>query len=33
MLVTHCGSQIVEGDERKLGPELDDLADKRGVDV
>jgi phosphoribosyl 1,2-cyclic phosphodiesterase len=33
MLVTHCGSQIVEGDERKLGAELRQMADKRDVEV
>ena len=28
---THCGSQIVEGDERTLGAELRELARERGV--
>lgn len=33
MLITHCGSQIVEGDERELGAELRQMADERGVEV
>ena len=33
MIVTHCGSKIVEGDERKLGPQLDHMAAERGVEV
>jgi hypothetical protein len=33
MLVTHCGSQIVEGDERKLGADLRRMAKTRGVEV
>lgn len=33
MLITHCGSEIVEGDERKLGAELRRLAEDRGVEV
>lgn len=33
MIVTHCGSQIVAGDKRKLGPQLDQLARERGVEV
>ncbi len=31
MIVTHCGSEIVEGDERKLGAELRQMAEERGV--
>lgn len=30
-VVTHCGSQIVEGDERGLNATLRELADERGV--
>jgi len=30
-LITHCGSQIVEGDERKLGAQLREWAEERGV--
>ncbi len=30
-LITHCGSQIVTGDERKLGARLRQWADERGV--
>ena len=33
MLITHCGSEIVKGDERKLGAELRRLAEDRGVEV
>jgi phosphoribosyl 1,2-cyclic phosphodiesterase len=33
MIVTHCGSDIVGGDERKVGPELRRLAGERGVAV
>lgn len=33
MVVTHCGSQIVEGDERKLGPELERMAAARDIQV
>lgn len=33
MIVTHCGSGIVRGDERKLGPKLERMADERGVKV
>lgn len=33
MMVTHCGSEIVRGDERKLGPKLDRMAEERGVEV
>ena len=33
MLVTHCGSEIVEGDERTLGAELREMAQERGVSV
>ena len=31
MIVTHCGEQIVAGDERKLGAKLRQYADERGV--
>lgn len=31
MIVTHCGSRIVEGDERRLGPRLRALGEERGV--
>lgn len=31
MYVTHCGSEIVKGDERKLGAELRNMAAERGV--
>lgn len=30
---THCGSEIIEGDERTLGAELRSMADERGVEV
>jgi hypothetical protein len=33
MIVTHCGSTIVEADERTLGAELRQMAGERGVDV
>lgn len=33
MIVTHCGSEIVEGDERKLGAELRQMAEERGVEA
>lgn len=33
MLVTHCGSEIVEGDERTINAELRSLADERDVEV
>ena len=33
MMVTHCGSRIVEGDERTLGAELREMARERGVGV
>jgi phosphoribosyl 1,2-cyclic phosphodiesterase len=33
MLVTHCGSEIVEGDERTLGAELREMARERDVEV
>ncbi len=31
MLVTHCGSQIVDGDERKIGAKLREKAEERNV--
>jgi phosphoribosyl 1,2-cyclic phosphodiesterase len=33
MMITHCGSEIVTGDERKLGAKVHRLARERGVDV
>ena len=33
MIVTHCGSQIVKGDERVLGAKLRKMARERGVKV
>jgi phosphoribosyl 1,2-cyclic phosphodiesterase len=32
-IITHCGSEIVEGDERTLGAEIRHLAKKRGVEA
>lgn len=32
-IITHCGSEIVEGDERTLGAELRAMADERGVEA
>ncbi len=32
-IVTHCGSQIVEGDERTLGAKLSEMAEERGVEA
>lgn len=32
-IVTHCGSEIVEGDEAELGARLQELADARGVEA
>lgn len=32
-LITHCGSRIVKGDERKLGARLRDMAQERGVEA
>jgi phosphoribosyl 1,2-cyclic phosphodiesterase len=32
-VITHCGSQIVEGDERTLGAELREMARERGVEA
>lgn len=32
-IVTHCGSQIVEGDERTLGAQLREWAEERGVEA
>ena len=32
-LITHCGSQIVEGDERHLGARLRSWAEERGVEA
>lgn len=33
MYVTHCGSQIVAGDERKIGAKLREMAEERGVEA
>lgn len=33
MIVTHCGTQIVAGDERKVGPRLRRMGEERGVEV
>jgi ribonuclease BN (tRNA processing enzyme) len=33
MIVTHCGSEIVEGDERKIETKIRSLAEERGVEV
>lgn len=33
VIVTHCGSRIVKGDERSLGPRLARLGEVRGVEV
>lgn len=33
MIVTHCGQEIVEGDERTLGADIRTMAAERGVDV
>jgi phosphoribosyl 1,2-cyclic phosphodiesterase len=32
-IFTHCGSQIVEGDERSLGAKIRGLAEERGIDA
>ena len=32
-IITHCGSEIVTGDERKLSAKLQAMAAERGVDV
>lgn len=32
-LITHCGSQVVEGDERTLGARLREWAQERGVEA
>ncbi|HKK52803.1 MAG TPA: MBL fold metallo-hydrolase [Myxococcota bacterium] len=33
MIVTHCGSDIVGGDERRVGARVRSLAEERGVEV
>lgn len=33
VVITHCGSEIVTGDERKLSAKLRTMAAERGVDV
>ena len=30
-IFTHCGSEIVEGDERTLGAKIREMAEERGV--
>jgi phosphoribosyl 1,2-cyclic phosphodiesterase len=32
-IITHCGSEIVNGDERKISAKLRDIASERGVEV
>jgi hypothetical protein len=32
-IFTHCGSEIVEGDERSLAPKVKKMAQKRGLKV
>ncbi len=32
-IFTHVGSEIIKGDERSLGPEVQDLAEERGVEA
>ena len=32
-IISHCGSEIVEGDERTLGAELREMAEERGVEA
>jgi ribonuclease BN (tRNA processing enzyme) len=32
-LFTHCGREIVEGDERTLGPKVEEMGRERGVDA
>jgi hypothetical protein len=32
-IITHCGAEIVEGDERTLGAELRAMAEERGVEA
>lgn len=32
-IITHCGSEIVEGDERTLGARLREWADERGIEA
>jgi phosphoribosyl 1,2-cyclic phosphodiesterase len=32
-VVTHCGSEIIKGDERKIGAKLRRMADEKGVKV
>jgi phosphoribosyl 1,2-cyclic phosphodiesterase len=32
-IITHCGSEIVTGDERKMSAKLRDIASERGVEV
>jgi hypothetical protein len=33
MIVTHCGSAIVGGDERRVVRKLQRLAEERGIEV
>lgn len=32
-LISHCGSEIVEGDERSLGPEVRRMGEERGIEA
>ncbi|NIP83288.1 MAG: MBL fold metallo-hydrolase, partial [Gemmatimonadetes bacterium] len=32
-IITHCGAEIVEGDERTLGAEVRAMAEERGVEA
>jgi phosphoribosyl 1,2-cyclic phosphodiesterase len=32
-VITHCGSEIVKGDERRIGAQLRQMAAERGIDV
>jgi phosphoribosyl 1,2-cyclic phosphodiesterase len=32
-IITHCGGEIVEGDERTLGAEIRQLAEERGIEA
>jgi phosphoribosyl 1,2-cyclic phosphodiesterase len=32
-IITHCGGEIVEGDERSLGTEIQEMAEERGVEA
>ena len=32
-VITHCGSEIVKGDERKIGAQLRQMAAERGIEA